>query len=441
MNFVKKVCFITTVTLITIFSLNLKSFATTNGTIIESSVRLRKEASTSGDIITLLAQDAKVEVIETQGDWVKIKVGDNTGYVHKDYIKLQNESNVTKADETTNNTKSEQTNSQDNIAGSNSVTEDENSIKSENKTVNVEQSLHIVPLINSSVIYKIAPNTKLSVIKEVNGWSYIASDEFSGWIRSEKLVNIEQEKEGSTQTTEVTEKEKQEEERIPQNETTVESKTGYIKVDGANLRKNPNTTADVLTVLYKNTEIKVISTENGWSKVKTNNFEGYVSADLISDTKVSVETTSRSMQEARANNENQTSETTQATSTNENTSLGQQIVNFAMQYKGYPYVYGGAGPNSFDCSGFTQYVYKHFGYSLPHSARSQAYIGTRVSKSELRLGDLIIFTEAGSSDIGHVGIYIGNSSFIHASSPSVGVIISSLNGYYESRYITGVRVY
>ena len=112
-----------------------------------------------------------------------------------------------------------------------------------------------------------------------------------------------------------------------------------------------------------------------------------------------------------------------------------------MQYKGYPYVYGGAGPSSFDCSGFTQYVYKQFGYSLPHSARSQAYIGTRVSKDELRLGDLIIFTENGSSDIGHVGIYIGNGSFIHASSPSVGVIVSSLYGYYESRYITGVRIY
>ncbi len=440
MNFVKKVCFVSTVAFITIFSLNLKSFATTNGTITESSVRLRKDASTSADIITLLAQDDKVEVIETQGNWVKIKAGDNIGYIHKDYIKFQEESNVTKTDETEDNIKSEQTNSQDNIASNDSDSEDENSVESEYKTVNVEQSLYIVPLINSSVIYKITSNTKLSVIKEVNGWSYITLDKVSGWIRSEKLVNLEQGKEENTQIAKEAQEEENKEESIPQNESTIESKTGYIKVDGANLRKSASTTADILTVLYKNSEVTVLSTENGWSKVKTNNFEGYVSAELISDTKVSVETTSRSMQETRANNESQTA-TTQATSTNENTSLGQQIVNFAMQYKGYPYVYGGAGPNSFDCSGFTQYVYKHFGYSIPHSARSQAYIGTRVSKSELRLGDLIIFTEAGSSDIGHVGIYIGNGSFIHASTPSVGVIVSSLYGYYESRYMTGVRVY
>lgn len=430
MNSIKKFCFIMLVAIITIFLMNLISFATTEGKITDETVRLRKEASTDSDTISLLAKDAKVDVIEKSGDWYVVKYEDNTGYVHKDYIELQDEASLTTSSENSNNTENEASSIEENSNEENNVT-----TQSNYKTVEEEQSLYIVPLINSRVINNIAPNTKISLIKEVNGWSYITSDEVSGWIRTDKLVNIQEDTEGT-----VIEEETVEEQEIEATET----KIGYIKVDGANLRKSASTSSEILTVLYKNTEVTVLSSENGWSKVKSGNTEGYISSDLISDKKIETTTTSRSTIETRTNTTNQetTSETmTESSNSSSDSSIGQQIVNFAMKYKGYPYVYGGAGPSSFDCSGFTQYVYKQFGYSLPHSATSQSYCGTRVSKSELRLGDLVIFTEAGSSSIGHVGIYIGNSSFIHASTPSTGVIVSSLNGYYESRYVTGVRIY
>ena len=437
MNLIKKLCITALLAVITIFSMSFKSFAVTEGIITEETVRLRKEASTSSDTISLLAKDAKVEVLEKSGDWYKIKSGDTTGYVHKDFINISDDSSIT-TNKSVTNVESEELNSNEENINENSNEVDSTSAESEYRTVSQEQSLYIVPLINSSVINRISSNTKLSVIEELNGWSFVIYDEVSGWIRSDKLVIASEDiQEEVAEEETVVEEERQE-------QTVSETKTGYIKVDGANLRKTASTTADILTVLYKNTEVTVISTENGWSKVKTGNTEGYISSDLISDTKVENTTTSRSTTEPRTNTTNEnitTSSTTQASSSSSNTSLGQQIVNFAMKYKGYPYVYGGAGPNSFDCSGFTQYVYKQFGYSLPHSATSQSYCGTRVSKSELRLGDLVIFTEAGSSSIGHVGIYIGNSSFIHASTPSTGVIVSSLNGYYESRYVTSVRIY
>lgn len=434
MSSIKKLCFIMILTIITIFSVNLTCFAITEGIITEETVRLRKEASTSSNTLSLLAKDAKVEVIEQSGDWYEVKYGDTTGYVHKDYIKLDGES-VTTPNGKDDNTENEAANTEEETTNENSNKIDNATSESEYKTVSKEQSIYIVPLINSSVIDKVNANTKLSVIEELNGWVYVTSDKVSGWIRNDKLVNYEE------QVTPA------EEAPMEEEQETQETKTGYIKVDGANLRKEATTTADILTVLYKNTQVTVVSQENGWSKVKTEGLEGYISSDLISDTKIEETTTSRSTTTSRTteivaeDTEEKTSTDTSNNSTSSNTSLGQQIVNFAMKYKGYPYVYGGAGPSSFDCSGFTQYVYKQFGYSLPHSATSQSYCGTRVSKSELRLGDLVIFTSAGSSSIGHVGIYIGNSSFIHASSPSTGVIVSSLNGYYESRYVTSVRIY
>ncbi|MGI6563906.1 MAG: peptidoglycan-binding protein [Clostridia bacterium] len=124
-------------------------------------------------------------------------------------------------------------------------------------------------------------------------------------------------------------------------------------------------------------------------------------------------------------------------------STGEAIVAYAKQFLGVPYVYGGNGPNSFDCSGFTRYVYAHFNITLPRVAADQRAVGYEVSRSELRPGDLILFTSPGSgSGIGHVGIYIGNGEFIHASSGSaMSVCISSLNSsYYTNRYVTARRI-
>ena len=133
----------------------------------------------------------------------------------------------------------------------------------------------------------------------------------------------------------------------------------------------------------------------------------------------------------------------------ENTTLstsgttGTAIVEYAKQYLGYKYVSGGASPSKgFDCSGFTQYVYKHFGISVNRTSGAQINNGIAVQKSDLQPGDLVVFNNDANTKIGHVGIYIGDGNFIHASNPSDGVKITTLtSGYYHQRYVGARRVH
>jgi cell wall-associated NlpC family hydrolase len=107
-----------------------------------------------------------------------------------------------------------------------------------------------------------------------------------------------------------------------------------------------------------------------------------------------------------------------------------RIVRFARRYVGVRYVYGGTTPHSgFDCSGFTRFVYSHFGVSLPHYSGAQFDRGRRVSRAGLRPGDLVFF-----DGLGHVGIYIGGGRFIHAPHTGTDVQVSSLDGWYASEY-------
>jgi peptidoglycan DL-endopeptidase CwlO len=111
------------------------------------------------------------------------------------------------------------------------------------------------------------------------------------------------------------------------------------------------------------------------------------------------------------------------------------VVGIAMQYLGTPYVWGGASPSGFDCSGFVMYVFAQVGISLPHSSYAQYGYGSPVSLSQLQPGDLVFF-----DGLGHVGIYVGGGSFIHAPHTGDVVKISSLSGWYASTFVGGRRL-
>lgn len=119
---------------------------------------------------------------------------------------------------------------------------------------------------------------------------------------------------------------------------------------------------------------------------------------------------------------------------------GAELVAYAQQFYGTPYVWGGTSPGGFDCSGFIYHVFGRFGVSVPRVADSQYYSGAAVAPGDLQAGDLVFFStyEPGPS---HVGIYIGNGQFIHASSGAGEVTITPLSKpYYQSRYL-GARRY
>lgn len=112
------------------------------------------------------------------------------------------------------------------------------------------------------------------------------------------------------------------------------------------------------------------------------------------------------------------------------------IVSYAYEFIGSPYMYGAIGPSSFDCSGFTQYVFNKFGYSLTRTTYTQVNQGTYVTRENLQPGDLI-FTRGTAQAPGHVGIYVGNGKMIHASRPGVGVIVGDMYDYVTARRIVG----
>jgi peptidoglycan DL-endopeptidase CwlO len=111
------------------------------------------------------------------------------------------------------------------------------------------------------------------------------------------------------------------------------------------------------------------------------------------------------------------------------------VVGIAMQYLGTPYVWGGASPSGFDCSGLVMYVFAQVGVSLPHSSYAQYGMGSPVARSDLQPGDLVFF-----DGLGHVGIYVGGGSFIHAPHTGDVVKISSLSGWYASTYVGARRL-
>lgn len=386
------------------------------GKVDTETLNLRKEASTSADILKLLSQNEEVEIISESNGWYKVKYKNIEGYVSKDYIKLSNEESNT---ETTTNKNS--------IDNSNTV--------GTTMTIDIEKTaIKILPLINSNTIGTLKKGDTVTVISKANKWTFIQTDNISGWIISEidttKIDNSEND------ITKPEENKPTEEPKDDSDEVIYDNNvTKYINALSVYIRKEPSTSAEIVTSLIKNTDVTVVGENGDWYKVKYNQLEGYIYKNLLSDNKE--EETNRSGRFIDI-------ETEKMQDTNTTTSsLGEEIVAYAKQYLGCPYVYGGSGSSSFDCSGFTMYVYKHFGYSLSHSASAQANRGEYVAKENLQPGDLVFFLEYPTMDgIGHCGIYIGDGEFIHASSGSgYCVKISTLlSGGYYNRYATARRL-
>ena len=280
----------------------------------------------------------------------------------------------------------------------------------------------------------IKQNTELEVKDTMNNWAYVTVQEKQGWVVLEKIEKVEnkvestktsEEKPTESKQTEQQEKEKKQEAEKKQ-ETTVKqqaSKTMYTNTQTVNLRSSADRTSTLITQIAINTKVEVVSESNGWSKVKVNGKEGYIASTLLSTTK---QETSRGAEESRitaANKEKEAKkqETTQTEKSKTSSNSGESVVSYAKQFIGTKYTYGGTSPSTgFDCSGFTSYVYKHFGVSLPRTSGGQSGVGTAVTKANLQVGDLVIYS-------GHVAIYLGGGNVIHSPRPGKSVCIVPLN--------------
>lgn len=191
---------------------------------------------------------------------------------------------------------------------------------------------------------------------------------------------------------------------------------------GLNLRSEASTSGESLTVIPNGSSVVITATrDDGWSEVVYGNLTGYVSNDYLVNF------------QSGTNNEGSSSQVK---------TKGDEVVACAKQFLGVPYVYGGTSPAGFDCSGLTYYVYKQFGVTLNRTSAAQFLNGSPVNKSDLQPGDLVFFCQNGSDTIGHVGIYIGNDQFIHSPQTGDVVKISSLtSASYSLRYAGARRIF
>ena len=414
---------ISVISLVTLIAVSGVVLATT-GTVNTDTARVRSEASSEGSIIDLLSINDKVEVLEESGDWYKIKSGDQTGYINKSLLDVEDTTNISTETKTTENT----ANPTDETTQEGTTTNDETTKKIKEAYVGnllSEVTIKILPSINSTDIAKIEKDTQITVAEIINDWCHIEASTASGWARVDMVeaaisIAAESQEENADEATETDE--------------STEAKVGYINAETVNFRKEASSSSEKIGSLTKNTKVTIIGEEEGWYKVQANGQTGYVSKQYISDKKVE-EVTSRASDTAR--------QIAESKEINYSSSGGNSdVVSLARQYLGYRYVSAGKSPSSgFDCSGFTSYIYGQFGVSLSGSSKGQANAGISVSQSELQPGDLLIFNNSSNTSVGHVGIYAGNGQMIHAANGSRGVTTDSISSsYYAERYVDARRV-
>ena len=448
---IKNILIIIFICIFNLFFINYNnSLAATKGKINVETARLRREANVDSEVVELISLNEEVEILQQSGEWYQIKYKEFTGYLRKDLVKVDENVNTNGVEDTTNPTEEQEIENQvdeqntENVNTTETSTiQNQNTEETENevptdmygkKKIAENTKLKIVPAINATDIVEVKIDEEVTVTEVINGWAFVETSSAKGWIRQDKLKEIEEVKEEQPQ-------------EPVQQQPEVKIKTQYINSATVNLRKEANTSSEVVTKLELNTPVDVYKEENGWSKVKINDKEGYISTALLSDAR---QETNRSMTPRRdeenstANNENTTkgansTSVANASSNAVTSGKGATVVETAKKYLGYKYVYGGSSPSTgFDCSGFTSYVFKLHGVTLNRTAAGQYNNGTNVEKANLQPGDLLMF---GKSGINHVGIYLGGGMMIHAANKSRGVTTDTINsGYYFNNYVGARRV-
>lgn len=224
---------------------------------------------------------------------------------------------------------------------------------------------------------------------------------------------------------------------------------GVVTGSGVNLRSGPDTSYNRVATASQGEKCYIIGVNNGWYKVLYNNQTCYIRSDFLSLTEVPYENQASTSQpkyfrQGKAIGTvptGSTSLSSSVTSSYPGTATGAQILSKAQSYLGTPYVYGGASPSGFDCSGFVYYVYGTFGISVGRTPAAQASAGSQVDKASLQVGDIVLFAGTGGSGITHAGIYAGNGQFIHSPNSRSTVSYSDLNsGYWSEHFYCGIRV-
>ena len=268
-----------------------------------------------------------------------------------------------------------------------------------------------------SVVGKLYNNSAATVEATEGDWYKITSGNVTGYVKSEFVVRDDEELA----------------KQVSRRVATVETETLFVRTE-------PTTESDVLGMVPDQEELTVTDESvDGWTKVSIEEGEGYVSNDYVNKSIEFVTAESKEEEEARLAKEEAERQAAAAAAekataakskkggsavpaSSAGSSSGNAVANYACQFVGNPYVYGGTSlTNGADCSGFVMSVYAAFGVGLPHSSAAMCGVGYGVS--DMQPGDIICYS-------GHVAIYIGNNTIVHASTPESGIKYTSPDAFY-----------
>jgi uncharacterized protein YgiM (DUF1202 family) len=368
------------------------------------------------DYRAVLPKGQTLHVIEARGDWVKVRVhGGHEGWVYKDYVKYADGSSASGSaappppiPDFPSPTRQ--------YSGGQKLTEMQ-------AWTDTDANVRYGPGVDDEVKCSLDRGTTVTVTDISGQWCKVRlADGSYGWMAAWVL---DYDGPGDDIT-------------VQEGGETVEVKVGWVARPEVNLRAGPSLSESVVGQAKLSTQVVILGRQDDWYKVGLDGGrQAWVNSALI-DT--------REQRQARASRRSALSGATDAARNaytavaSAASGLGGEIVQMAMGYRGSPYRYGCSGEGgAFDCSGFTSYLYRQKGISISRSCVQQFRQGTPVSRSELSPGDCVFFAGTFRSGISHVGIYIGNGEFIHASNPRSGVKVDRLDSSYYGPKYAGAR--
>jgi len=333
------------------------------------SMNIRKEPSTSSDVVGQALSNERYEVLGQSEGWVQIPAG----YLSTDYVKLEYGLNEARKLDL----KAMIFNLYKNIG-----------ISDVDNYLNVREE----PNENGKIIAKMPSKAAGNILETTDGWYKIQSGNITGFVKSDYILTGQAAKDEALQVAEL---------------------MAIVNTDMLNARTEPSTDSKIWTQISNNERYPVLKQIDGWIQIELEeNSSAYVSTDYVDVRYALPEAIKFSPLEEKANAQ---------------ASFRAQVVNYALQFLGNPYVWGGTSlTKGADCSGFTMSVYAHFGIGLPHYSGSQAGMGKVVKSSDMRPGDLIYYADS-KGTINHVSMYIGNGQIVHAASRRSGIKISTWN--------------
>lgn len=437
---------------------------TKTGTVTASSLNIRSGPSTSYSVVGNVYKGNTLQILETSNGWYKVKLSNGKiGWGSGKYINVSGDSN--------------------------------SNTPSNGKTGTVTaDALHVRsgPSTSNSKITKVYQGQTVNILESSNGWHKIKTPSgHVGWSSSEFISLSGGSNNGGDNNN-----------NNSNTDDSLAGKKATVTASALNVRSGPSTSNSVIGTTYKGNSVEIITSSNGWHKIKLSNGKiGWASGKYLSTSgdsnnggntetpstgkKATVTASALNVRSGPSTNNSIVGKayrgntveilensngwskiklsngqvgwasaqylSTSGDSNNGggdtgnggsvNTNKAQAIINLAKAQLGKPYVWGAEGPSTFDCSGLIYYVYGQNGVNLPRTSREQSNVGTTVSQSQLQPGDLIFSSTDGSGGVNHVGIYIGNGQMIHA--PQEGDVVKVTNSnssYWQKTFVKAKRV-